>query len=146
MPPKKDPTIELFEAIEEQANEKVVRALNHGGDPNGVDNEARRYGITPVHVACQGAKTDILRLLVTYGGKVCRVTPNARPKHPASTPPPFPAATRAAPIQKRFQTVAVCAQQPHVFLFRNKWFTRAALRARSSSSNLAYIMTVLLPG
>uniref|UniRef100_A0A061R0R8 Cd4-specific ankyrin repeat protein n=1 Tax=Tetraselmis sp. GSL018 TaxID=582737 RepID=A0A061R0R8_9CHLO len=69
-PPKKNPTIELFEAVEEQAAEKVVRALNHGGDPNGVDEEERRFGITPVHVACQGAKTDILRLLVTYGGKV----------------------------------------------------------------------------
>ena len=67
---KKDPTIELFEAVEEQQSEKVVRALNHGGDPNGVDEEARRYGITPVHAACMGSKTDILRLLVTYGGKV----------------------------------------------------------------------------
>ena len=81
-------TIELFESIEEQAAEKVVRALNHGGDPNGTDEEDRKFGITPMHSACMGQKTDILRLLVTYGGKVRPATGTSsmsrcRPGRPA---------------------------------------------------------------
>mmetsp|Transcript_36408 Transcript_36408/g.65136 ORF Transcript_36408/g.65136 Transcript_36408/m.65136 type:complete len:181 (-) Transcript_36408:54-596(-) len=73
-------TLELFEAVEKQHNESVVRALNMGGDPNGVDEVSRRYGITPVHAACEpsGAKTDIMRLLVTYGGDVNRPTEFSR--------------------------------------------------------------------